>query len=236
MPGYSVDHPKELVLPPNRGKTIGFTGRIDDLPTVYFTTGHYTQRHEDSWDVGWESFDGWQCVFFGNVPKWTGRNPKDDPLDIHKTAKHDDYVKKLNEAAKGRNRFIGGPDPWDLTNPDGGEGKVLRELWTNKIDNSRWAHPARHAFTPLPLSDARIKELDQQLDFVKPGKSAHLKKEAFDHGPNTQWKVVVGIVGQTRLAPVASSSSRSKSPVRFAPSSSGARPSGARPSATGKTT
>jgi len=121
--------------------------------TVYTTLGHFTQVHASSWNVGWDSYVGWQCLFFGNV--------KDGPHAAESS--HDQngrllaplaYVAKLNLI--GRNRFNG--LVWDLTTPSEGLGYHLREFWirgTGTASENQFAHPSRGYFVPVTADPER---------------------------------------------------------------------------------
>jgi len=152
---------KPLVLPRHPGVIIGYTGDLNDFPTVYFTCGHYTQRHQMDWDVGWDSYVGWECRFFGNVPKGSDESSHDAEKRVLGPV---DYVTKLEWL--GENRFKGGQaedlSNWNLDlNLDNDTQKPmrLREFWIRGggdilKEEDRFAHPSRHHFIPVRLSDA----------------------------------------------------------------------------------
>jgi hypothetical protein len=180
---------KPLGLPPHPGIIIGYTGDLQYYPTVYFTLGHYTLRHEKDWDVGWDSCENWECKFFGNVPE------NADSSSHHKKQciPPDDYVKKLNALAKGLNRFKGGQADrlasWELNAPDQiPKPKLLREFWIRKggnIDEDRFAHPSRHHFIPVLNGDQTQTDLRNQLLRVTPPVTKTLRLISV----NGEWRV-----------------------------------------------
>jgi hypothetical protein len=52
-----ADFPADL----NKDMIIGYTGSKTDYLTVYFTSGHYTQKHPERWNLGWDSYESWEC-------------------------------------------------------------------------------------------------------------------------------------------------------------------------------
>jgi hypothetical protein len=83
-------HPKPLSVPSwaRKQDLIGYTSSkpaaVSDLaslitllgaatdaahPSVYYWNGHATIDHSTRGNIGWEYGSGWQCLFFGNVPK-----------------------------------------------------------------------------------------------------------------------------------------------------------------------
>ncbi len=191
MPNGSGPHGDTNVKGPdfpaslNPGMIIGYTGSVTDYPTVYFTAGHYTQKHRERWNIGWDSYEGWECKFFGNVPipdpKNTPRNAK-DPDSSSDAQGHalpvDGYVKKLE--GLGKNRFKGGNtqnlNNWNLdktrdTRPAADQILRLREFWIRGAgtpSRDRFPHPSRHEFIPVPFSEKKVRdELWNQVVLVR---------------------------------------------------------------------
>src|SRR5215470_19118555 len=83
---------------------IGFTWEAKDPHpvTVYTTLGHFTQEHDQKWNVGWDSYEGWQCIFFGNVKD--GSSPH-DPFESSGSLAPNAYFDKLRKNFPGHNRF-----------------------------------------------------------------------------------------------------------------------------------
>ncbi len=145
---HSAKNPKTALIPSNvtKEKIIGYTGELNSKPTVYFTLGHFTQDHSHKWNIGWDGYAGWQCKFFGNVPRGSDHHS-------HNLAP-DEYVQKLERI--GYNRFIGGK--WDLTARQGElTGHQLREFWirgAGVAPRDRFAHPSRNPFVPVSNMDS----------------------------------------------------------------------------------
>jgi len=175
---HSSTNAKSKQCPANVGyqDVIGYTGNPNDSQrpvTVYTKFGHFTQVHRNKWNEGWDSYVGWTCLFFGNVPK-------DD--EIHgRTSSHEDvvqpngrivrtsiapsaYVKQLE--GLGRNRFVGGQ--WKLQRwGDETHDHILREFWIRGAglnERDRFAHPSRAFFTPVE-SDRAKRMLWDQIKF-----------------------------------------------------------------------
>jgi hypothetical protein len=181
-PHHKGNKGKPLPLPAVTGEIIGYTGDLNDCPTVYFTLGHYTQKHTEDWDVGWDSCAGWECMFFGNVHSKPKRQDGKDADSFHDVQKQplfspDDYV--LHLKTLGKNRFKGGKvdklSNWNLdVNLDGktgGQQLRLREFWIRKgglVEENRFAHPSRGHF--IPVNDVHTKK--QLLDQVSKTKGA----------------------------------------------------------------
>jgi hypothetical protein len=182
---------KPLRLPDDPGQIIGYTGaNLNNRPTVYFTNGHYTQKHKKEWNVGWESCEGWQCMFFGNViaVDKTGLEIDSSSHDAQdKPLSPNAYVAKLK--LLGKNRFIGGQ--FYLGNPDGGPGKKLREFWIRNngtSEDDQFAHLSRSYFTPVPPGHPDILTLRRQLSDMTPPAKMYLTRERIPG--STQHKVV----------------------------------------------
>lgn len=45
------------------------------LPSVYYHYGHKTNDHKELNNIGWDDKSGWQCLFFGNVPRVFAQKP-----------------------------------------------------------------------------------------------------------------------------------------------------------------
>jgi len=145
------------MLPANvtKEKIIGYTGTRHKNPTVYFTLGHFTQVHTNAWNIGWDSYAGWQCKFFGNIREMDERNGKASSHTIRggkkETVPPDDYVAKLEML--GHNRFARGGQDFDLkTLGDEKPNYILREFWirgNGEEEKDRFAHPSRHWFIPV---------------------------------------------------------------------------------------
>jgi hypothetical protein len=96
-----ADFPADL----NKDMIIGYTWSKTDYPTVYFTSGHYTQKHAERWNLGWDSYEGWECKFFGNVPILKKPPPNDKAPDSSTDAQGQaipiaDYVRNLKSLGK----------------------------------------------------------------------------------------------------------------------------------------
>lgn len=46
------------------------------LPSVYYHYGHKTNDHKDLNNIGWDDKSGWECLFFGNVPRVFAQKPQ----------------------------------------------------------------------------------------------------------------------------------------------------------------
>jgi hypothetical protein len=161
---HSKSNPKTSKIPANitADMILGYTGVLQPVgaigpialpPTVYFTRGHFTQAHGHDWNVGWDSYEGWDCKFFGNVLESgdqsshirVGQNIENIPPDK--------YVQKLSKI--GYNRFVGGK--WDLsTRQNELRGHILREFWIQRAgvqNEDRFAHPSRNCFIPVRATD-----------------------------------------------------------------------------------
>jgi hypothetical protein len=184
---HEANNAKPLYLPNPVPRIIGYTGVFNDYPTVYFTLGHYTQKHEQKWDVGWEDCEGWECKFFGNVRSKPPRKDGKAADSFHDVQQHslfskpDDYVLCLN--GLGKNRFTGTPvadnlSNWNLNeNLDNNPQDLrLREFWIRNGGKKRedlFAHPSRGHFIPLPINDfgTRILLLDALRARLRTGPS-----------------------------------------------------------------
>ena len=189
---HDSSNPKRSWIPSDvtKNQIIGYTGNLHGskrgplqkndepkaCPTVYFTCGHFTQAHGEEWNVGWESYKGWECKFFGNIPDADQRKQRNGKRGTGKANSTrprqgggmeniptDEHVRTLKTLGKNR---IKAPDTADLTNwnlsPLGDENSkyVLREVWiksgtTGDIKDSRFAHPSRHWF--IPVNDERTR-------------------------------------------------------------------------------
>jgi hypothetical protein len=177
LPGKCHDpiDPKRNWIPSGvtQNKIIGYTGDLhgkkNDRPTVYFTCGHFTQAHGKKWNEGWESYEGWECKFFGNVPDSDQRKPRyrkrgtgkaNSTREINGRMENiptDEYVKTLKTIGKNRIKRPNTADlaSWNLSRlGDENKDYVLREVWIKEktngdVKDSRFAHPSRHWFTPV---------------------------------------------------------------------------------------
>ena len=162
---HSAGNLKPQNVPSNVGyrDVIGYT-RDPKNPggpvTVYTTRGHFTQHHGEQWNVGWDSYDGWQCKFFGNVLRSGNHSSHTGQQNIAPAQ----YVANLETI--GYNRFVGGR--WDLSRREHElHGHLLREFWIrgNGLDDvNRFAHPSRSCFIPVE-SDRAKQMLWGQLRF-----------------------------------------------------------------------
>lgn len=158
---HSANNAKTSGLPANLKKEmiIGYTREAKDPTrpvTVYTSLGHFTQVHPSSWNIGWDSYENWKCLFFGNIPNGSDPDNPRNPEESSASLAPVQYVDKLTKNFPGHNRFDG--LTWDLTTPAEGDGYHLREFWIRGAglhSKDRFAHPSRGCF--YPVTDQKIK-------------------------------------------------------------------------------
>ena len=207
MPNHHEKNRKPLQPPNDPGLIIGYTGDLNDCPTIYFTTGHYTQRHPEEWNVGWENCKHWQCLYFANVLRT-------DKHSSHKnTMSKSAYLTKLQNL--GRNDRVQGKDPeqlasWNLKMlGDENNSYQLREFWIKNPGNQpdeRFPHKSRNEFTPVPQSSKDLPKLKTQLGNLKSATHFETKLVPVKGGPDEYQVFAFRVAAPKPVAPAASSS------------------------------